>query len=113
MSIWERVQAALLILSIPIVADEYIIAGNSDLPDVYLRHFMVSDPPQTYADNSEKSRLYTVQVTVYSRTGLTNLPDITGAMTAAGFVHGNDTQLPYEPSTRHYGLAMEYHYYEG
>ena len=113
MSIWERVQAALSILPIPVVADEYIAVKSGDLPDVFLRHFLVSDPPQQYADNLEKSRTYTVQISVYSRSGLATLPDVTGAMIAAGFIHGNDTQLPYDPSTRHYGLAMEYHYYEG
>jgi hypothetical protein len=61
-----------------------------------------------FADNLEIAREFTVQVTVYSRTGLTDLPDVIGAMTAAGFVHGVDIQLPYEPSTRRYGLAMEF-----
>lgn len=110
MSIWERVQVALAGLGVPVVADEYIAASGAVLPDLYLRHFLVSDPPQQYADNAEKSRAYTVQVSVFSRAGLAALPDVTGAMLTAGFRHGNDTQLPFDPSTRHYGLAMEYHF---
>jgi hypothetical protein len=53
-----------------------------------------------------------MQVTVYSRSGLADLPDVDGVMVAAGFARGPQREIPYSFSTRHYGLALEYVYSE-
>jgi len=53
-----------------------------------------------------------MQVSVYDRNGLTNLPDTDGVMVAAGFSRGPKRELPYNPATRHFGLALEYVYLE-
>jgi hypothetical protein len=51
-----------------------------------------------------------MQVAIWDRTGLSNLPDISGSMVAAGFCRGPYRELPYVDSTRHYGLAYDFFY---
>lgn len=111
-TIWERVKTALTALSIPMAASEYKIQTGSILPDLYLVYFLVSSPPEQHADDIETLRSYRMQVSVYSRTGLTSLPDVTGAMVAAGFSRGPMTEIPFNQLTGHFGLALEFVYLE-
>jgi hypothetical protein len=112
MTIWERIYAALSPLNLPMAAGAMIVDSESDRPDVYLVYFLVSSSPIQHADDLERERSYLVQVSVYSRNGLTNLPDVTGAMKAADFIPGPTRELPYNPQTKHFGLAMEFTYLE-
>lgn len=107
MTIWERIAAALTGLAVPMGAGVYIAAT---LPDLYLVYFLVSAPPLQHGDNAERERMYRVQVTIYSRAGLGNQPAVDTAMVAAGFMRGPERELPYNTSTRHYGLAKEFIY---
>jgi hypothetical protein len=109
-TIWERVGTALAGLSQPKAASAYLAATGADLPDEFLVYFLVAAPPQSHADDVERSRLYHVQVSYYNRAGLVGMPDIAGAMTAAGFTRGPLTELPYNPDTRHFGLSLEFFY---
>jgi hypothetical protein len=111
-TIWERVKTALTALAVPMAASEYIVATGASLPDLYLVYFQVSGVGEQHADDVEISRSKRVQVSVYSRAGLISLPDVTGAMVAAGFTPGPDREIPYNPLTRHFGLAMDFFFLE-
>lgn len=111
--IWQRTQTALATLApLPVAANVFIGATPGTQPDQFAVYQLIASPPELHADNAEISRSYRMQVTYYSRAGLENLPDIAGAMTAAGFRRGPLRELPYNPATRHYGLAMEFVYVE-
>ena len=112
MTIWERMKAAWTSLGEEMAANQYMVDSLDDLPDRFIVYQMISDPPRQHADNLETSRLYRVQVTVYDRTGLADLPDIEGAMLAADFQRAGSVELPYNRQTRHYGLALDFYYLE-
>jgi len=112
MTIWERTKNALSGLGLPMAASALIMATEAERPDEYLVYFEVSSAPELHADNLEQQRSHTMQVSYYNRAGLTNMPDIRGAMTAAGFTPGAARELPYNPDTRHFGYAMDFVYVE-
>jgi len=109
MTIWERVAAALASLGIPTAANLYT---GPTLPDQFAVYQLISDPPILHTDDRENLTRYRVQVTIYSRAGLAALPDVRGAMLAAGFTRAGSRELPYNRETRHYGLAQDFHYLE-
>lgn len=108
MTIWERVHDALETLNLPCAANKFKADSGDNLPDLFMVYFLVSAPPIQHADNEEKIREYTVQVNVFSRDGLINLPDVDGAMTAAGFMKGAVREIPIDAETGHYGLGTEF-----
>ncbi len=108
MTIWEMVKNALVPLGYPLAANTYVVESGANLPDLYIVYQLVSSPPVQSANDREKLRLLTVQVTCWSRTGFVSMPNIVGAMESAGFTHGPDFELPYSIASRHYGLAMEF-----
>jgi len=111
-TIFERVETALnTLLPIPNAMDRMLTASG-DLPDKYLTYSLIDSPSELHADDHEIGRSYQVQVTIYSRDGLASLPNVDGAMTAAGFTKGNWRQLPRDAQSGHYGLAKDYNYYE-
>ncbi len=112
MTIWERIYTALAPLNLPMAAGAMIVNTEAERPDTYLVYFLVSSTPAQHADDQEQIRSYLVQVSIYSRNGLINLPDIAGAMKQAGFTAGPVRELPYNPQTKHFGLAMEFNYLE-
>lgn len=112
MTIWERTKAALNSLGVPLAANVYLTASGEELPDLYLVYFLVSSPPEQAADNQETLRSYRMQVSIYSRSGLVSLPDVDGAMTAAGFARGPQREIPFNQVTGHFGLALEFIYLE-
>jgi len=111
-TIWERTKSALTGLGVPMADNQYLVASEADRPDQYIVYQLISSPPEQHADNVEKSRTYRMQVTIWDREGLINLPDISGSMVAAGFCRGPFRELPYAESTRHFGLAYEFLYLE-
>lgn len=111
-SIWARTETALTGLGVPMADNRYLVASAADLPDQFMVYQLISSPPELHADNVEKYRTYRMQVTVWDRTGLNSLPDVAGSMVAAGFCRGPIRELPYEESTRHFGLSMEFLYLE-
>ena len=106
--IWEKVCLALQPLNVPMAADRFVPANGSELPDVYLVYRLISSPAQQHADNQETLRMYRVQISIYSRTGLDQLPDVDNAMKAAGFQPSSARGLPYNEPSRHFGLAKDY-----
>ncbi len=112
MTIWARVKAALTGLGVPMAANAFVAAEGAERPDVYLVYFLIVSPPLQHADNKETLREYAVQVSIYSRSGLASLPDVEGAMLAAGFMFETQRELPYNPETRHFGLAMDFNFVE-
>jgi hypothetical protein len=112
-TIWDRVYEALAPLGVEVISD-FIEepTGSTGLPDLFVRFFMIDSVPQQHADGIETLREYHVQVSTFRRGGLYDLPDIVGAMTVAGFTHGDDTQIPFDKTTRHYGLAQEFWFLE-
>lgn len=110
MSIWERVQSALVPLGLPLAESQMISASPGTLPDQFLVYFLVANPAAQHADDGETCRDNHLQVSVYSRTGLAILPaQVETAMLAADFRRGPARELPYNPSSRHYGLAMDFY----
>ena len=105
-TVFEKVAAALEPLGVPFAENTYM----GTLPDEYLVYQLISAPAQQHADDEETLRTFRVQVSAYSTDGLTSLPDVTGAMKAAGFRAGPIRELPYDRNTGHFGLAQDYIY---
>lgn len=78
------------------------------LPDTYLVYTLISSPPEQSADNVETQRSYRIQVSIFSKAGLANLPDVDTAMLAAGFMKSNFREIPRDKETAHFGLAKDY-----
>src|SRR3990172_177797 len=113
MSIWEITEDALDGLGLPLAANTMILASGAELPDQYLVYQMISNPPRLHADDVENLRSYRIQVSFYSRTGLATVPaQVEIAMLAAGFTRLEGRELPYNPQTRHFGIAMDFNYLE-
>ncbi len=111
-TIWERTQTALTGLGLPLAANVLIVASESDRPDAYIVHTLISSPPMLFADDEEKARAYVMQVNYYNRAGLAGMPDIPAAMAAAGFSPSARREIPYNSDTRHFGYAMDFVYVE-
>lgn len=111
-TIFERVATALDGLGVEYASGVFIPATGDALPDQYITYTLVSSPPEQHADEDETLRIYRVQVTIYDRSGLIDLPDINTPLKAAGFVKSNQYQLPYDQETGHHGLATDYIYLE-
>jgi len=111
-TIFERVTTALNTLSpaVPFSLAPYKSTGV--LPDQYLTYQLITGNPEQHADNAEVARLYLVQVTIWSKSGLVTLPNVDAALVAAGFQKSNERQLPQDQATGHYGLAKDYIYSE-
>lgn len=108
-TVWELAQTALNTLGLPVSAGDYLAdTPGGDLPDTYLVHFVVDVSPVQHADNAETIRGWLVQVSIYRRAGLVGLPDVIGAMTAAGFTFVAGRQLDYDIETRHFGIAFDF-----
>lgn len=107
-TIFEQVKTTLATLSpdVPFALAPY----KGTLPDTYIVYQLISGTPEQHADNAEEERSYTVQVTIWSRSGLVALPDVDTAMLAAGFQKSDERQLPQDMETTHYGLAIDYVY---
>lgn len=107
-TVWERVKTALTALGLPMAANEYIAATSAERPDLYLVYFLVTSPPEQFMDDRESLRSNRIQVSIYSRNGLISLPNVSGAMVAAGFAPGPKNEIPYNHATRHFGLSLEF-----
>lgn len=90
--------------AVPFAQNNYI----GDLPDLYLVYTLISSPPEAHFDNEETLRSCRIQVSVYSKSGLASLPDVDGAMKAAGFKPSNIRELPRSKESGHFGLAKDY-----
>lgn len=112
MTIWERVLNALTPLGLPVAENVLIVPSGSSWPDVYITYFLVTGVPSFHADNVEKQRDRTIQVSYYNRAGLAAMPDIRGAMTGAGFAAGAEREIPLNQQTGHFGFAMDFVYKE-
>jgi hypothetical protein len=109
-SIFKRVDDALETIS-PAVA--YAMAPYlGTLPATFITYQLIISPPEQSANNAETLRSYTVQVNIYSQSGLDSLPDVDAVMTVAGFKKGPWRQLPKNVESGHYGLAKDYVYVE-
>lgn len=109
-TIFERTQTALETLAgVPVS----LAPRQGTLPDLFVVHQLIYSPPEQHADDAETLRSYLVQVTVWSRSGLVSLPNVDGAMLAAGFIKRGQRQLPKDAESGHYGLATDFVYLEG
>jgi aminoglycoside phosphotransferase (APT) family kinase protein len=96
--------------AVPVALGQMLIADGSDFPDTFLVYTLVSESPNQHADNAETQRSHRVQVSTYSRSGLVSVPNVDGAMLAAGFQKSTTRELPYDSMTRHFGMATDYIY---
>jgi len=111
-TIFERVKDALATLS-PAVPNSLAPYISTTLPSTYIVYQLIDGSPTQHADDAETERDSLVQVTIWDRTGLVTLPNVGGVMTTAGFMKGRERQLPKDPKTGHYGLAIEFTYLQG
>jgi hypothetical protein len=109
-TIFEQIDDALATLSVPYAENQYIQETGDTLPDLYLVAMLISGVAEQHADDDETARSYRVQISVYRRNGLVDLPDVDGAMKDAGFMKGPERELPYDQETGHFGLAIDYVY---
>jgi hypothetical protein len=110
MSIWEITQEALEGLSVPVAANVMISDTGQALPDLFMVYQLIDSPAILHAEDLEFMRSYRMQVTIYSRNGLADLPDVAGVMVEAGFARSSMRELPYNTETRHFGLSMDFIY---
>lgn len=108
MTIWQITHAALAGLGVPIAQSVYISDVSGQLPNLFVTYKLISSPVVQEADNIVTERRYRMQVSTYSRTGMTDMPDVRAAMLAADFIEGPFVELPYDEKTRHYGLAQDF-----
>ncbi len=111
-TIYDRISDALEPLNVLAFFDKDTPATGEKLPDVFIKYSVPSSTPTQHADDEETTREFMVLVSTYQKGTLLNLPDVPGAMKAAGFTRGDDTQIPFNPDTGHYGLVMEFYYQE-
>lgn len=109
-TIFEQVDEALATLDVPYAENIYLPETGEALPDLFLVDMLVSGVPEQHADDDETARSYRVQISIYSRSGLIDLPDVDGAMKAAGFTKSAEREIPYDQETGHFGLAIDYIY---
>lgn len=112
MKIQERVQTALSLLSVPVQNGFYKGAANVGLPDSYVLYQIVDGVGAQYADDAETQRTYRVQINMFCRTGVLNMPDVTTPMKAAGFTPGPERELAYNEKTSHAGYSKDFFYSE-
>lgn len=111
-TVWERTNTALAPLNVPYAASKLQIASGNEYPDLFMVYFSLPSTPDQHADDKETLRSYTIQVNIFSRDGLINLPDVDGVMMAAGFTKGRMIEIPVDAETGHYGLGTEFLYSE-
>lgn len=109
-TIWELAEDALDGLGCAVAANVLVAASEELRPDEYMTFFVFSTTPAQSGDDAETLRNWMVQVSYYNRAGLVGMPDISGAMAAAGFRAGAWRELPYNQQTRHYGMALDFNY---
>ena len=109
-TIFERVTTALNTLSpkVPFALGIYVPATGSDLPDQFIVFTLVSSVSSQSADDAETERFERVQVTIYNRSGLINLPSVDVVMRAAGFRLSTERQMLFEETTKHFGIEKEF-----
>ncbi len=105
---YELTATAMATLGVPYAADVNRDDIADPLPELYIVYSEISAIPQQSADDDETERFYRMQISVYNRAGLINLPDTDTAMQAVGFRFAGNTHLPYNDETLHYGVAREY-----
>ena len=93
---------------IPYAASSELASQADPLPDTYIVGTLISDVPEQHADDDETEKFVRMQLSIYSKDGLTSLPNTDAAMKSAGFKRGPARELPYDPDTGHFGLAREY-----
>ena len=109
-TIFQRVETALSTISPSI---SYAAAPYKDtLPNAYVTHQLINSPAEEHADGVETERSYTMQLNFWDKAGIPSTTNVDAAMKEAGFHKGNVRQLPQDQQTHHYGLAVEYVYFE-
>lgn len=109
-TVWERTATALGTVN---PAVNYAIAPyKGDLPNAFIAYQLVNSPPEQHADGEETERSYTMQLSFWDTAGIPTTSNVDAAMKTAGFMKGNIVPLPQDPQTHHYGLAVEYVYFE-
>jgi hypothetical protein len=92
-------------------ANAFLSDEANPLPDEYIVSKMVSNPVVQNADNEAKLRFVRMQLSIFKKDGLIDLPDTDTAMKAQGFSVSDETELPFNDKTRHFGIAREYTIY--
>lgn len=109
-TVFERVETALGTISPAVSFASAPYKGT--LPNAYITHQLINSPPEQHADNEETERSYTMQITLWDKTNIPSTDSVDAAMKTAGFEKGDVSQLPQDAQTHHYGLAVEYVYFE-
>lgn len=87
----------------------------SQLPDMFIVYFLISDTPLTHYDNKENIHEIKIQVSLFYRdiSAINTIPDkIIKAFTAAEFKCSGNGRIPYQINTQHYGWRCDFNYYE-
>lgn len=105
-TVFERTAAALGTVS---PAVNYALAPyKGTLPDAFIAYQLVNSPAEQHADGAETERSYVMQLSFWDKAGIPSTASVDAAMKTAGFMKSNVRQLPQDPQTHHYGLAVEY-----
>lgn len=109
-TVFERTATALGTVS---PAINYSLAPyKGTLPSAFVAYQLVNSPAEQHADGAETERSYTMQLSFWDTADIPSTVNVDAAMKTAGFHKGDVRQLPQDPGTHHYGLAVEYVYIE-
>lgn len=109
-AIYALVKTALSDLGVPVSAGIFRPADGANLPDTYICYFLITNTGEEYAEDGEISDLALIQVSVFTKAGLYQLPNVKAAMKAAGFTFEANRELDYSEQTGHYGMAFDFYY---
>lgn len=109
-TIFERTATALGTVS---PAVNFALAPyKGTLPSAFIAYQLINSPAEQHADGEETERSYTMQLSFWDTAGIPSTASVDAAMKTAGFQKGNVRQLPQDAQSHHYGLAVEYVYFE-
>ena len=107
MNILEKVNEALAGLGTPMGAGTLIA---DPLPETFIV-YRDSSAPEQHADDRETLRSYFVQVSIFTKLGLSDLPDVDESMLAAGFMKGSERLETYSMADGYFHLSKDFSYY--
>jgi len=97
------------------VREQGTFSEDEALPATFITYTLISKGDIRHSDNEPTSSVGRVQVALYSTDpAIKQAADglLFGVMKAAGFMRAGGRDLPFDPTTGHYGYACDYRLYQ-
>jgi hypothetical protein len=103
MSINSTITGALDPLGVPVAFHEYVTGDGESKPPFYIEFFTYLQMGDKFADDTEKSTSYSIQVDVYGQSPVDNLAkQVKTALLAVGFTRTAEYELYNKADTNPY-----------